>query len=231
MKNTLTLLLLALSASAFAEGSNFDGAYLGLHGGYDHVYSQGADYVDGNHSGYSFSNELGPGLLGVFGGFNKTLSSNVLVGIEAEYEFHKGDRTSLVKFNGHPDTIGGNTVKSESRDAASIRAKLGYIFNENRTFAYVTAGYALEKLKNTYTDVLGTAGNDPGTSETNSNWFKGWTAGLGVEHFVNDKISIKGEYRRSGFSDETDNTPMYGSIQHVKFDSYNSLRLGVAYHF
>ena len=144
-----------------------------------------------------------------------------MVGIEADYEFQNADKTSSDKLNGV--SLDDQNTKYKADDAASIRAKLGYVFNENRTLAYLTAGYAFKKLTNTYTE-------DDLTS-TSSNWYKGWTVGAGGEHFVYDNLALKAEFRYTDDDNQVDSVPIYESTYKVNFQPNKSVRLGVAYHF
>ena len=216
-KNILVVSVLAFFSNfALADGNKFDGPYAGIHIGYDTSYANGTEYdVDGDSTGYTSSNySLGSTVFGGFVGFNKVLTNNVLIGMEADYEFQNADKTSSDRTK---------YTKNKAGDAASIRGKLGYVFNENRTLAYLTAGYAFKKLTNTYTE-------DDLTS-TSSNWYKGWTVGAGGEHFVYDNLALKAEFRYTDDDNQVDSVPIYESTYKVNFQPNKSVRLGVAYHF
>ena len=226
LKTILVVSVLAFFSNfALADGNKFDGPYAGIHIGYDTSYANGTQYnVDGDSTGYTSSNySLGSTVFGGFVGFNKVLTNNVLVGIEADYEFQDADKTSSELDGGEPDD--NFSVKSKAGDAASFRAKLGYVFNENRTLAYLTAGYAIEKLKNTYIDTV----EEPTLTSTSSNWYKGWTVGAGGEHFVYDNLAIKAEFRYTDDDNQVDS--VYSSTYKVNFQPNKSVRIGVAYHF
>jgi outer membrane immunogenic protein len=244
MKNLILIIYLASASLTTFAASSFEGPYAGLYVGYANADAKGTEYNDnsspithppGQPSGYSFkNNSVNSGLIGGFVGFNKVLENNILIGAEADYEFRNGDKTSLeLLHNAIPSPYAnyGYSVKSELTDAVSLRAKLGYIFNDNQTLVYITSGYAAAKLKSVYTDVLGNDSNPPGASQSHSKWHNGWTTGFGVEHFVNDKVSIKGEYRYSDYSNENDITSFYESIYRVKVESENLIRVGATYHF
>lgn len=228
LKNILGVSALAFFSNfALADGNKFDGPYAGIHIGYDTSYANGVDYLSEAPTVWSFSNSsLGSTVFGGFVGFNKVLTNNVLVGIEADYEFQNADKVSSEFEDGVPRS--DYSVKSKASDAASIRAKLGYVFNEDRTLVYLTAGYALEKLENTYID----ASEDVVATNTSSNWYKGWTVGAGGEHFVYDNLAIKAEFRYTDGGNEVDTIPMYDSSTYqVNFEPKKSVRVGVAYHF
>ncbi len=226
------ILISFITLNAFAD-SKFDGAYAGIDLGYVNADSKGTTYQDGRGddpgpTGWSFkSSSIDSALIGGFVGVNKVLDNNVLLGIEANYELRNGDKETLLEHSlGFSNAI---YSKSKLRNAASVRAKLGYIFNNNQTLAYITAGYAAAELKLTTM-------YDESISDS-SNWHNGWTAGFGAEHFINDKISLKGEYRYSDYNTEkysvnvSEGTYMYGWYHNAKLESENALRFGIAYHF
>ena len=223
LKNIFGLSVLAFFSSfVLADGNKFDGPYSGIHIGYDTSYAIGTEYFDGESTGYTSSNySLGSAVMGGFVGFNKVLTNNVLVGIETDYEFQNADKTSSDKLNGF--SLDDRKTKHKAEDAASIRAKLGYVFNENRTLAYLTAGYAFKKLTNTYIDT------EEDLTSTSSNWFKGWTVGAGGEHFIYDNMAIKAEFRYTDDDNQVDCA--CDSTYIVNFQPNKSVRIGVAYHF
>ena len=225
LKNILGISALAFFSNfALADGNKFDGPYAGIHIGYDTSYANGTEYFEGESTGVTSSNSsLGSTVFGGFIGFNKVLTNNVLVGIETDYEFQNADKTSSDKFNGVSD--GTEYTKNKAGDAASIRGKLGYVFNENRTLAYLTAGYAFKKLTNTYIDT------EEDLTSTSSNWYKGWTVGAGGEHFVYDNLALKAEFRYTDDDNQVDSVPIYDSVYKVNFQPNKSVRIGVAYHF
>jgi outer membrane immunogenic protein len=224
-KNILVVSVLAFFSNfALADDNKFDGPYAGIHIGYDTSYANGVDYLSEAPTGWSFSNSsLGSTVFGGFVGFNKVLTNNVLVGIEADYEFQNADKVSSELKDGVPRS--DYSVKSKAGDAASIRAKLGYVFNENRTLAYLTAGYAFKKLTNTNIDT------EEDLTSSSSNWYKGWTVGAGGEHFVYDNLALKAEFRYTDDDTQVDSVPIYDSVYKVNFQPNKSVRIGVAYHF
>lgn len=231
------LVLIAFGSSANAAESEFDGAYVGVNLGYANGDSKGTSYCNGNDEGcpkgepsYYYANPgINSELIGGFVGFNKRINNNTLLGLEADYEFRNGHKRSFENLiDSEGDVVDeGYQVGSKFKNSASIRAKLGYLINNNQSLIYATGGLSLLKMKNTYSS---TADGD-NFSETHSNWHTGWTAGLGLEHFVNRKLSIKGEYRYSDFAHKTDNISDYEEDYEVSVDSEHSVRLGVAYHF
>ena len=231
-KILILIAFLALTKTVFAE-NKFDGAYAGIDLGYVSSDTKGETMQDGRGddpgpTGWSFKNtSIDSALFGGFVGLNKVFDNNALIGFEADYEFRNGDKTSREQYPGGPS----NEIyaKSKLSNTASVRAKLGYVFNNNQSLVYVNGGYAAAKAKNTSTAYPDIA--------SESKWHNGWTAGFGAEHFVTNKVSLKGEYRYSDYRTERYNvnvpeaTYMYGWYHDIKLESENSMRVGVAYHF
>ena len=230
MKKSIVIATLCLGfvlpQSVLAD-SKFDGLYAGVQAGYVEGKDKGKEYVDGDASGYTQKTKPDSGLIGGFVGFNKVLENNMLVGIEADYEYRGGSDKAFSKEDGVIDPQ--YPVKTKLKDAGSLRARLGYLFNQGNTLGYLTAGYATANIKRTFYDVGGTP-----PSESESKWHDGWTAGFGGEHLVSEKISVKAEYRYSDYGHKTISTAQVygdGTEQKQKYQDEQSIRIGVAYHF
>jgi len=214
-----------LPQSVLAE-SKFDGFYAGVQAGYVDGKDNGKEYEDGVYEGYTQKTTPDSGLIGGFVGFNKVLENNMLVGIEADYEYRGGSDKSLQKDEGVPES--DYPVKSTLKEAGSLRARLGYLFNEGKTLGYLTAGYATANVKRTFSDL-----STPG-SESHSKWHDGWTVGFGAEHLVCETISVKAEYRYSDYGRETISSAQVfgdGYEEKQKYQDEQSIRIGVVYHF
>lgn len=215
----------ALPQSVFAD-SKFDGFYAGVQVGYVDGKDKGQEYKDGVANTYTQKTTPDSLLIGGFVGFNKVLENNMLVGIETDYEYRGGSDKSFQKDEGVPDL--DYPVKTKLKDAGSLRARLGYLFNEDKTLGYLTAGYATANVKRTFSDL------SPPNSEYHSKWHDGWTAGFGAEHLVSEKILVKAEYRYSDYGRETISTAQVyvdGTEEKQKYQDEQSFRIGVAYHF
>jgi len=215
-----------LPQSVLAD-SKFDGFYAGVQTGYVEGKDKGKEYNDGVASGYTQKTTPDSGLIGGFVGFNKVLENNMLVGIEADFESRGGSDKSLQKDEGVFDS--DYPVKTKLKEAGSLRARLGYLFNEGNTLGYLTAGYATANIKRTFYSV----GETP-PSESESKWHNGWTLGFGAEHLVSEKISVKAEFRYSDYGRETISTAQVysdGYEEKQKYQDEQSIRIGVAYHF
>lgn len=216
---------LVLPQSVLAE-SKFDGFYGGVQVGYVDGEDKGKEYDGGVPDGWTQKTTPDSGLIGGFVGFNKVLENNFLVGIEADYEYRGGSDKSFQKDEGITDT--DYQIKTKLKDAGSIRARLGYLFNEGNTLGYLTAGYATANIKRTVSDLFYQ------DSESHSKWHDGWTVGFGAEHLVSEKISVKAEYRYSDYGRETiSSAQVYGDgyEQKQKYQDEQSIRIGAAYHF
>lgn len=230
MKKSIAIATLSLGfvlpQSVLAD-SKFDGFYAGVQAGYVDGKDKGKEYEDGVASTYTQKTKPDSGLIGGFVGFNKVLENNMLVGIEADYEYRGGSDKSFQENEGGINSY--YPVKTKLKDAGSLRARLGYLFNEGNTLGYLTAGYATANIKRTFYVVDGSP-----PSESESKWHDGWIAGFGAEHLVSDKISVKAEYRYSDYGRKTISTAQVfgdGYEEKQKYQDEQSIRIGVAYHF
>ena len=220
----IALICLALSPfSSALAADGFSGLYAGIHAGYVDADADGKEYINGAPSGWTHKLSPEGGLIGGFLGLNKVLENNVLLGIEADYEFRDATDKNAEKFNGVTDN--DFTSKARMEDAATLRARLGYVFNDNKTLAYITAGYANAKVKTTYKDAFG-------RTDSNTKWHDGWTLGVGAEHFFTENIAARAEYRYADYGDEKSNIdlPGYGRYRQSLEDE-QSIRVGMMYHF
>jgi outer membrane immunogenic protein len=223
-KKLLVLLLSVVSTTAMA-GNDFTGPYAGISLGYASGDDDGKEYDAGVFDDYTQSTEPRGGLLGVFAGYNWALANNMIIGIEGDYDARNADDSNFQKFMGIPDT--GYTAKTDVKAAASLRGRLGYLFNNNMTMAYVTGGYATARIKRTFTDV------EASFSQSSTNWQDGWTAGIGLEHAVMDKWSVRAEYRYADYGNKTVSTDLvYGPTYTEKQDyDEDSIRISASYSF
>lgn len=155
------------------------GLYVGVHGG---LGWSDADWKFSNaslsHSGYG-------GLLGAQVGYNFQIGRAVL-GLEGDYSgawLGGTDACPNPAFNcGHDVNWLG-----------SMRGRLGYTFNDNRSMLYGTAGLAW--IDGTAkTQAVG--GANFGTLDFSQ---RGWVAGAGFEHMLTQNLSARFEYLYYGF--------------------------------
>ena len=215
--------ILFLSANAFAgESSQYAGPYAGLYLGYSQGdskgYETGAGIVDAiDHA--SLARYMFGGLVG----YNKSFSNDFIFGLEADFESRDSKKNANLT-----DLVGvlnGDSVETKIQNAYSARVRLGRLFNNDKTMVFLTGGYAVVDLKKTY--LLG------GAALSQSKRLNGYTVGLGAEHFINDAISLKTEYRYSDYGklDADVGALMNGFVEHSKYENEHSIRFGVMYHF
>lgn len=220
------ILLAAVPINALAE-NNFAGPYLGVNLGYVDGTDKGKEVLpNGLPNGYTQKTSPDGFLLGLNAGFNKVFENNVLLGVEGDYETRNADDKVFQKLNGvkEPHSV----TKTSLENAASLRARLGYVFNDNRTMAYLTGGYATAQVKREFSNdgVTGTLG-----SESHTRWHEGWTAGFGVEHFVYANLSARAEYRYSDYNKKSIGIALYSNNERQNYDEEHAIRVGINYHF
>jgi outer membrane immunogenic protein len=216
---------IALPLNAIAD-SKFNGFYAGVQTGYTKGTDKGQEYEDGVADGWTQKTTPGSVLIGGFLGFNKVLENNMLIGFEADYEYRGSSDKSFQNDEGVPDT--DYQIETKLKDAASLRARLGYAVNGGNTLGYVTAGYTSANINRTVSDL------SEALSESHSKRHDGWTVGFGAEHLIGEKISIKTEYRYANYSRESISAAEVfdGDYQEKqKYQNEHSGRVGVAYHF
>ena len=225
IQKLLLITLLTLSAPVFSD-EKFNGPYVGVQIGYADGKHHGEEFEDdGTLTGYTYKNTTNKILLGGLAGYNKTFSNNILIGVEADYDYRNASKKSIELEYGILDN--DYTTKSKINTSASLRAKLGLIFN-NKTLAYITGGYAGADIKTTYNSDYE---EFPGTS-SNTQWHNGYTLGLGAEHYINDKISAKAEYRYADFGEKNASVAIEEYFNYRQnYDKENSIRIGLNYHF
>lgn len=237
IKSTAIAAVLTLTFNIASAESNFDGFYAGLHAGYANGKDKGRQFKDGSPDEDGTTQETSPkgSLFGGLAGYNKVFENNMLLGLEADYE-HRGKSDSAFQKEFGVENP-SYTATTKLNNTASIRARIGRVFNEGKTLGYLTAGYAAANIERTiaYADPASDK-NDPNLldSESHSKWQNGWTAGFGAEHFIDEKFSVKLEYRYSDFSKTTvSSEQVFGPVyeQKQKYQNDQSVRVGVLYHF
>ena len=224
IQKLVLITLITLSASVFAA-ENFNGPYIGVQIGYADGKHNGTEFKDdGSLTGWTTKNTTNNILFGGLAGYSKTITNKYLIGVEADFDYRNASKKSNELQNG---TASNNyTADNKINSSATLRAKLGYIFNANKTLAYITGGYAGADIKSTYHTV------DSNETSSNTQWHNGWTLGLGAEHYLSDKFSAKAEYRYADFGKkdaDVTNVALYN--YHQNYDKENSIRIGINYHF
>jgi outer membrane immunogenic protein len=149
-------------------------------------------------------NSLDGTQLGVYGGVNSTVGSNVVIGAEADLN---------VSDQSHSRVIGGALYNYESSWNSTIRGRVGVAFDKVMPYATGGVAFADNSLRAL------------GRSSSNTN--VGYALGAGVEGQVVDRVTVKGEYMYEGFG--RTNHDIGGGTR----TSINSgaVRAGAAFHF
>jgi outer membrane immunogenic protein len=226
MKSLATWTAAALvmgAATTAAQAADYDrggayrpfswtGLYVGVHGGI------GWSDADWNFSNASLSHTGYGGLLGAQIGYNYQIGRAVL-GLEGDYSgswMGGSDACPNPAFNcsHNVDWLG------------SMRGRVGYTFNDNRTLFYGTAGLA-------WVDGTARTQNAAGANFGSGLDFsqRGWVAGVGLEHMLTQNLSARFEYLHYNF--DGINAPA-GTLDatSTKIDlSSQVLRFGLNYKF
>ena len=195
MKYTKIILLAGLALATAtarltaAEDISWTGYYIGLNSGYSFGNSD-AKYAFPDFSSYSIQSHPDGGTVGFQVGANYEFKNHLVAGLEAEISYTDVSDTiydSLSDAHGRP----GNTIKTSSDYACTLRARLGYAVG--RFLPYITAGGAGANAKVSATD----------GSLSQSDFQLGWAAGAGLEYAVNNNWSVRFEYLHIDFGSHT----------------------------
>jgi len=219
-KLTLTILLALFSFNAFAsEKKSWDGSYASLLVGYTHgnVNEKNglSDYYVTNPDGYDYLVYGGgkTSLQGVSGsiklGYNITIPNNYLIGLEFGTTFQDANSKQRM-FDGYKylnnsnpddydyDLIAPLDVKTKINNYQTLGLRIGHIFNDDTLFYFLgggTVGRVERKLDQ--------KGDDNwflvGYSTTERKNETGYVLGLGIEHKLNNKFSLKASYEYVNF--------------------------------
>lgn len=223
MKNIALAAALAAMSSPVVASANetpaWTGLYLGVHGGYDWLDTDGSGYYAYDHDSEDFSG-------GIQAGYDHRLANNLVVGamLELGLSDASGSRNTL-------DLVGGLPIvtqaRSELESYGALRLRLGYALDE--FLPYVTGGIAWARHEVIYTqDFFGLGGTD--VRETKGHL--GWMAGAGVEYALTQSFSVKAEYLYSDYGSETYRGDFLGLPVAESIDlTSHSTRLGLNYRF
>jgi len=182
------------------------GAAVAVDGTFDGICSCVDTYTDIEHSGIGYAG-------GILGGWNYQIDSFVL-GIEGDWAFG-----GTVATNDEPliDTdLSFNNI-------ATLRARAGFALDN--TLLYFTGGLAAVDME---------FGAVMSTTESDSAWVYGWTAGGGLEHAFSDRLSGRVEYLYVGL-DDADFSLVDGAATTLdatqSFDDIHMVRVGLTYNF
>ena len=211
-------------SSADIKVSNFSGTYVGGSiGAVVDADNRTTEYEDGSKNGYTTHNNP-EGLKGSgFIGYNFVNDKNILLGVEASYNFYSGaDDEVFEKNEGVIDS--DYAVKTKIEQDVSIKGRLGYVFNNDKTLGYITGGYTTGRIK----FIQRSYHSDKEGADTKSQ--DGFIVGMGIEHFLNNKFTARVEYNYTEFSEESYRNSIYNSDYKMNHD-FHSVQVGLAYHF
>jgi len=179
-------------------------SWTGFYAGLDAGWAWGdAELAIGNPDDEEFN--VDGWLAGGFVGYNHQFSS-LVVGLEADIE------GTGIDGGDNDDDLGD--FGADVNVQGSIRGRLGYA--AGRFLPYVTGGLAAASVD---------ADSDARGGDSSTEW--GWTAGVGADVAVTDRVFVRGEYRYSDFAD-FDNDDDAAEIQDLRT---HAVRVGVGVKF
>lgn len=224
------VLPLTAAATEAQEASRFAGAYAGIYGGHAKAEDKGNGYFQSDRfapadtrSGYSQKVWPEGGVYGLKGGYNWVFNSNLLLGIELDYEGRsKNEDKDYQDFNGvSTEPLFG--VETQLQQAGYVLGRAGYLFND-KGLVYVTGGYAAVEAKRTWSDNL------LYTKESHKSWQDGWAAGAGIEYMLTENIAASLEYRYADYGSKDVDADLWGEYYKQKLTEQSWL-VGAAWHF
>jgi len=223
MKHTALIAALMIPAAALA--GPFDGPYAGAYAGHGWAEDKGVarSQITGAVNGWTQKTKPDGAQYGILGGYNWRLGGNYLIGLEADFEGRSGnDDRANQKRNGVSDPEFNATTKIKT--SASLRGRLGYLVGE-RTLVYATAGYAAASVSRIWRDL-----GAPPAKESHSIVQGGWTAGLGLDYALSDRLSARAEVRHTDYGKDKISANLWNESYTQRLTE-DALRVGLSYHF
>jgi outer membrane immunogenic protein len=169
-------------------------------------------FTDMEHSGIGYAG-------GILGGWNYQMDSFVF-GFEGDWAFGGTVATNDEVFADPPGPI---DTDLSFNNIATLRARAGFALDN--TLLYVTGGLAAVDVE---------FGAVMSTTESDSKWVYGWTAGGGLEHAFSDNLSGRIEYLYVGL-DDVDFSMTDGAATTLdatqSFNDIHMVRVGLTYNF
>ncbi|GLK71004.1 porin family protein [Ancylobacter dichloromethanicus] len=167
---------------------------------------------------------------GVQIGYNYQLENNVVLGIEADFNFGAlEDKLSYTAADGGDPTFQDfGSITSKIEAFGTVRGRVGYAMD--RFLPYFTGGLAWANVKvdenwTSYVDGAYIPGLSGTASRSETLW--GWTIGGGVEYAVTDNWTVKAEYLYADLGDIN-----WDGAANTKIDmTMQTLKAGVNYKF
>ena len=194
MKIFTIVILAVLSPTVFADEINFSGPYAGLGIGYSSTKDHHNEFsqYNGSFDGYSGKNNSQSMSGSIFAGYNFR-RNNIVFGPEISFTKLNSSNESVQDYFGTEDAAYGTKVKVNWN--LSLKARLGYVYNENSLF-YITGGFVDSDVdRNYYTYNL--------AQDHFNHKDKGILVGLGIERKVSDNINLRLNYDHISYENET----------------------------
>ncbi len=195
---------------------DWSGIYAGVQAGYgsgssdayELLWPSGA-YVDGP-LGYTADGFVG----GMHLGRNAVVGS-IVYGVETDIEF--------ANIDGVWDWQNGNTLEKRIEWAGSLRARVG--FSAGRALLYGTGGVAFASV-----EMQASSFGSPILSQSDTTI--GWTLGAGAEFALDDRWSIRSEYRYTDYGETSVAGFAYGlNEEFTHSNKVHTVRFGVSRKF
>jgi outer membrane immunogenic protein len=211
---------------SYVPVTTWTGFYVGAHGGGvwgdEKIKDDIKDGVPPGPFPYSASGAFGGGTLGY-----NVQRAHFVFGVEADIGYMDLHGSTTVASS---NPIFHQNVTLDGGAYGDVTGRFGYAFD--RTLIYAKGGFAF------YDGEGKQATTKPGYSPTGTDTFTGWTAGAGVEHFINPAWSIKAEYLHFDFGTQVGyqtNVSDPGSPLNYRFHNWttvtaDSVKVGVNYH-
>ncbi|MDE2105103.1 MAG: porin family protein [Patescibacteria group bacterium] len=172
--------------------------------------------------------------------------TNAMVGVDAGYNWQNGNLVYGVEGDlGYMGSWGAGTIGSshaghvqnltlDSGAYGDITGRVGW--GDDSTLFYLKGGLAFFSGSARQTTTA------PGYATTGTGTFTGWTAGVGIEHYISPNLSVKAEYQHYGFGgqggnqtatayDPKDMTPNGYVFNNSTTASFDVIKVGLNYHF
>jgi len=199
---------------------NWSGAYVGLQAGYSKNHQDYASLGYGEEAGdnYFIHDSVSAFVGGGHAGYN-VQRGRFVYGVEGDIEYDSTDNS--VEF---PMDLWGYHAKTGLQGSARVR--LGYAFD--RSLIYATAGLAVGEFSfKEFCDWC----SPPEVSRSWDQVRVGWTVGGGLQYALNDRWSVRTEYRYTDFGKQTEDVSEFWDSNYRSTFSLTShdVRFGVSY--
>jgi len=228
MKKILSVVLFSccgLVSHSISAQSKFNGFYTGIDVGYFSGKSEGTEYVNDVANGFTNLTKPKGTTYGVEVGFNHVLPEKILLGVDLSLHYINKSNSSVQDLDGVPSP--NFPIQTTIQNRADLKAKVGYVFNEDNSSVFLTGGLSMAKIQRTFSD---TSTNKSTVATSNT---PGYILGAGAEHFFFKNISLKAEYLYTKFQqNNVDTSAVWGSgFKETENYKDNTIRLGLSYYF